>query len=88
MKYSSSGVLSTQITSDLQYYADASFHSTHVTAQHGSINATKITNLSLSVGQAHVNTWKLNQNILTDTAVFLNQKRANVCEHVHTLFSE
>ena len=26
-------------------------------------------------------TWKQNQNILTDTAVFLNQKRANVCEH-------
>ena len=35
----------------------------------------------VTVGQAHINTWKLNRNILTGTAVFLNQKRANVCEH-------
>ena len=26
-------------------------------------------------------TWKQNQNILTDTAVLLNEKRANLCEH-------
>ena len=35
----------------------------------------------ITVGQAHKNTWKLNQNILTGMAVFINQKRANVCEH-------
>ena len=28
----------------------------------------------ITVGQAHVNTRKLNLNILMDTAVFLNQK--------------
>ena len=27
------------------------------------------------------NTRKLNQDISTDTAVFLNRKRVNVCEH-------
>ena len=32
----------------------------------------------ITVGQAHVNT----QNILMDAVVFLNQKRANVCEHI------
>ena len=32
-------------------------------------------------------TWKLNQNILTDTAVFLNQKRVNVCEHMTKISS-
>ena len=35
-------------------------------------------------GHAHVNTRKLNQNISTGTAVFLNQKRANVCEPLTT----
>ena len=33
----------------------------------------------ITIGQAHVNTWKLNRNILTVMAVFLNQKRVNVC---------
>ena len=32
-------------------------------------------------GQAHTNTRKLNRDILTGMAVFLNQKRVNVCEH-------
>ena len=32
-------------------------------------------------GQAHTNTWKLNRDISTGTAVFLNRKRVNVCEH-------
>ena len=32
-------------------------------------------------GQAHTNPWKLNRDILTGTAVFLNRKRVNVCEH-------
>ena len=32
-------------------------------------------------GQAHTNTRKLYQDISTGTAVFLNQKRVNVCEH-------
>ena len=32
-------------------------------------------------GQAHTNTRKQNQDILTGTAVFLNRKRVNVCEH-------
>ena len=32
-------------------------------------------------GQAHTNTRKLNRDISTGTAVFLNQKRVNVCEH-------
>ena len=32
-------------------------------------------------GQAHQHTRKQNRNITTDTAVLLNQKRENVCEH-------
>ena len=41
------------------------------------------------MGQAHVHTWKLNQNISTGMAIFLNQKRANVCEiSLHPLFSK
>ena len=36
----------------------------------------------VTVGQAHAHTQKLNQNISTRTAVFLNQKKANVCEHM------
>ena len=32
-------------------------------------------------GQAHTNTWKLNQDISTGTDIFLNRKRVNVCEH-------
>ena len=32
-------------------------------------------------GQAHTNTRKLNRDILMGTAIFLNQKRANVCEY-------
>ena len=32
-------------------------------------------------GQAHTNTQKLNRDILTGTAIFLNRKRVNVCEH-------
>ena len=31
--------------------------------------------------QAHTNTWKLKRDISTGTAVFLNRKRVNVCEH-------
>ena len=41
----------------------------------------------ITVGQAHKNTRKLNQNILTSMAVFLNQKRANVCEHMTKMVS-
>ena len=41
----------------------------------------------ITVGQAHVNTRKLTRNILTGTAVFLNQKRANVCEHTTKMVS-
>ena len=33
--------------------------------------------LKKTIGKAHANTWKLNQNISTVTAVFLNQKRVN-----------
>ena len=36
----------------------------------------------ISKGKEHANTQKLNQNNLTVTDVFLNQKRVNVCEHV------
>ena len=36
-------------------------------------------------GKAHTNTLNLNQNILTVTDVFLNQKRVNVCEHKQRL---
>ena len=36
----------------------------------------------ITVGEAYVNTQKINQNISMDTAVFLNQKRENVCEHM------
>ena len=32
-------------------------------------------------GQAHTNTWKLNRDISTGTAFFLNRKRVHVCEH-------
>ena len=39
------------------------------------------------MGQAHVHTRKLNRNILTGTAVFLNQKRTNVCEHTTRMVS-
>ena len=40
----------------------------------------------ITVGQAHVNTLKLNRNILTVMAVILNQKRVNVCEHRDAIF--
>ena len=33
------------------------------------------------MGQAQTNTRKLNRDISTGTAVFLNRKRVNVCEH-------
>ena len=39
----------------------------------------------ITVGKAHANTWKLNRNISTVTAVFLNQKRMNVCEHTRKM---
>ena len=35
----------------------------------------------ISGGKEHTNTWKLIQDILMITDVFLNQKRVNVCEH-------
>ena len=38
-------------------------------------------------GKAHVNTRKLNLNILTITEVFLNQNRVNVCEHTTKMAS-
>ena len=41
----------------------------------------------ITVGKAHANTRKLNRNILTVTAVFLNQKRMNVCEHISKMGS-
>ena len=37
--------------------------------------------LKRSLGQAHKNTRKLYRNILTGMAIFINQKRVNVCEH-------
>ena len=41
----------------------------------------------ITVGKAHANTQKLNRNILTVTAVFLNQKRMNLCEHTTKMAS-
>ena len=41
----------------------------------------------ITVGKAHANTRKLNRNISTVTAVFLNQKRMNVCEHTTKMAS-
>ena len=41
----------------------------------------------ITLGQAHVNTWKFNLNILTGTAIFLNRKRADVCEHMTKMAS-
>ena len=41
----------------------------------------------ITVGKAHTNTGELNQNILTVTAIFLNQKRMNVCEHTTMMAS-
>ena len=38
-------------------------------------------------GQAHTNTRKLNRDISTGTAVFLNRKRVNVCEHTTKMAS-
>ena len=35
----------------------------------------------ITEGQAHINTRKLYRDISTGTAVFINHKRANVCEH-------
>jgi hypothetical protein len=54
--------------------------------------AYKVKNLTknckeITVGQAHINTRELNQNISTGSAVFLNQKRANVCEHTTKMAS-
>ena len=45
-------------------------------------------NEEISKGKAHTNTRKLNQNISTDTAIFLNQKRVNVCEHMTRMASQ
>ena len=42
----------------------------------------------ITIGQAHVNTRKLNRNISTVTAIFLNQKRVNVCEHMTKMASQ
>ena len=36
----------------------------------------------ITIEQAHENTRKFNWNISTGMAVFLNQMRANVCEHI------
>ena len=44
-------------------------------------------NLMRSLGQAHENTWKLYRNISTGMAVFINQKRVNVCEHMTQMAS-
>ena len=41
----------------------------------------------ITVGKVHANTRKLNRNILKVTAVFLNQKRMNVCEHTTQMAS-
>ena len=38
-------------------------------------------------GQAHTNTRKLNRDISTGPAVFLNRKRVNVCEHTTKMAS-
>ena len=43
--------------------------------------------LKNTVGQAQKNTRKLKQNNLTNTAIFLNRKRANVCEHMTKMAS-
>ena len=37
-------------------------------------------------GQAHTNTRKLNWDISTGTAVFLNRKKVNVCEPIRSIF--
>ena len=41
----------------------------------------------ITVGQAHENTLKMYQSILMGTAIFLNQKRANICEHTTKMAS-
>ena len=41
----------------------------------------------ISIGKAHANTRKFNRTISTVTAVFLNQKRVNVCEHTTKMAS-
>ena len=41
----------------------------------------------ISIGKAHANTLKLNQNISTVTDLFLNQKKVNVCEHTTKMAS-
>jgi hypothetical protein len=41
----------------------------------------------VTIGKAHANTQKLNRNVSMVTAVFLNQKRMNVCEHTTKMAS-
>ena len=41
----------------------------------------------ITVGNAHANKWKLNQNILMVKAIFLNQKRMNVYEQTTQMAS-
>ena len=41
----------------------------------------------ITEGQAHANTQKLYQDISTGTAVFINRKRVNVCEHTTKMAS-
>ena len=41
----------------------------------------------ITEGQAHENTWKLYRDISTGTAVFINRKRVNVCEHTTKMAS-
>ena len=43
-------------------------------------------NEEIKVGQAHANTLKLDRNISKGMAVFINQKRANVCEHTTKIY--
>jgi hypothetical protein len=41
----------------------------------------------ITIDKAHANTRKHNRSISTVTAVFLNQKRTNVCEHTTKMTS-
>ena len=57
-----------------------SFYENHKLRRKGSENSYQELKRSQK-GQAHTNTRKLNRDISTGTAVFLNRKRVNVCEH-------
>ena len=63
------------------------YRSTNITSKGNESENSLLEIEEISVGQAHENTRKLYRNISTGMAVFINQKRANVCEHTTKMAS-